>query len=197
VPRSERGARRGAAPRFPLLLRIGAWTRSAVADLSLRPTGRPIRQISPNGGANPSMETEAATVFGCVDTHTHTHYAAAVHQHGRLRGHREFPATDRGYHKLLAWMRRIRGQVVIVSSTHRPLPSCGSCASWRSRVISSPICSAAPAPRSASRTAASRHRARSARRPPFSSRRSRSAHSLRRIAWASSADRRAACLIAC
>src|SRR5215213_587247 len=40
VPRSERGARRGAAPRFPLLLRIGAWTRSAVADLSLRPTGR-------------------------------------------------------------------------------------------------------------------------------------------------------------
>jgi hypothetical protein len=121
LPRSERGARRGAAPRFPLLLRIGAWTRSAVADLSLRPTGRPIRQISPNGGANPSMETEAATVFGCVDTHTHTHYAAAVHQHGRLRGHREFPATDRGYHKLLAWMRRTRGQVVDVSSTHRPL----------------------------------------------------------------------------
>jgi hypothetical protein len=44
------------------------------------------------------METEAATVFGWVDTHTHTHYAAAVHQHGRLRGHREFPATDRGDH---------------------------------------------------------------------------------------------------
>jgi transposase len=40
------------------------------------------------------METEAATVFGCVDTHTHTHYAAAVHQHGGLRDHREFPATD-------------------------------------------------------------------------------------------------------
>jgi transposase len=51
------------------------------------------------------MTTEASTVVGGVDTHKHTHYAAAVDQHGRLLGHQEFPATDRGYHRLLAWMR--------------------------------------------------------------------------------------------
>ena len=51
------------------------------------------------------MTTEASTVVGGVDTHKHTHYAAALDQHGRLLGHQEFPATDRGYHKLLAWMR--------------------------------------------------------------------------------------------
>jgi transposase len=52
------------------------------------------------------MTTEATTVIGGVDTHKHTHYAAAVDQHGRLLGHQEFPATDRGYQRLLAWMRR-------------------------------------------------------------------------------------------
>jgi transposase len=45
------------------------------------------------------------TVIGGVDTHKHTHYAAAVDDHGRLLGHREFPANDRGYQQLLAWMR--------------------------------------------------------------------------------------------
>lgn len=45
-------------------------------------------------------------VIGGVDTHKHTHYAAAVDDHGRLLGHREFPATDRGYQDLLAWMSR-------------------------------------------------------------------------------------------
>jgi hypothetical protein len=81
---------------------MGAWTRSPVTDLSLRPAVRPVRQISPNGAANPSMTTEASTVIGGVDTHKHTHYAAAVDQHGRLLGHQEFPATDRGYHGWLA-----------------------------------------------------------------------------------------------
>ena len=58
------------------------------------------------------MTTEASTVtvIGGVDTHKHTHYAAAVDQHGRLLGHQEFPATDRGYQRLLAWMRR-HGQI--------------------------------------------------------------------------------------
>jgi transposase len=41
-----------------------------------------------------------------VSTPTSTpHYAAALDQHGRLLGHQEFPATDRGYQTLLAWMR--------------------------------------------------------------------------------------------
>ena len=52
------------------------------------------------------MTTEATTVIGGVDTHKHTHYAAAIDDQGRLLGHREFPATDRGYQALLAWMRR-------------------------------------------------------------------------------------------
>ena len=51
------------------------------------------------------MTTEAITVVGGVDTHKHTHYAAALDQHGRPLGHQEFPATDRGYQTLLAWMR--------------------------------------------------------------------------------------------
>jgi len=46
------------------------------------------------------------TVIGGVDTHKHTHYAAAIDDHGRLLGHREFPATDPGYQALLVWMRR-------------------------------------------------------------------------------------------
>jgi transposase len=45
------------------------------------------------------------TVIGGVDTHKHTHYAAAIDDQGRLLGHREFPATDDGYVTLLSWMR--------------------------------------------------------------------------------------------
>jgi transposase len=45
------------------------------------------------------------TVIGGVDTHKHTHYAAAVDDHGRFLGHHEFPATDAGYLDLLRWMR--------------------------------------------------------------------------------------------
>ncbi len=53
------------------------------------------------------MSTTAAdvTVIGGVDTHKHTHYAAAIDDQGRLLGHREFPATDPGYQALLVWMR--------------------------------------------------------------------------------------------
>jgi transposase len=45
------------------------------------------------------------TVIGGVDTHKHTHYAAAIDDHGRLLGHGEFPTTDRGYEQLLVWMQ--------------------------------------------------------------------------------------------
>lgn len=48
---------------------------------------------------------EPVTVIGGVDTHKLTHYAAAVDDHGRLLGDREFPATDRGYAALLDWLR--------------------------------------------------------------------------------------------
>lgn len=44
-------------------------------------------------------------VIGGVDTHKNTHYAAAIDNQGRLLGHREFPATDRGYQALLVWLR--------------------------------------------------------------------------------------------
>jgi len=50
------------------------------------------------------MTTPASAVIGGVDTHKHTHYAAAVDDQGRLLGHREFPATDGGYQALLSWM---------------------------------------------------------------------------------------------
>jgi hypothetical protein len=44
----------------------------------------------------------SVTVIGGVDTHKHTHYAAAIDAHGRLLGHQEFPATDGGYRALLS-----------------------------------------------------------------------------------------------
>ena len=65
------------------------------------------------------MTTDAAiapvtvAVIGGVDTHKHTHYAAAVDDRGRLLGHREFPANDDGYQDLLEWMRG-RGDVVAI-----------------------------------------------------------------------------------
>jgi transposase len=51
------------------------------------------------------MTTETVRVIGGIDTHKHTHYAAAVDDQGRLLGHQEFPANDRGYRDLLTWMR--------------------------------------------------------------------------------------------
>jgi len=44
------------------------------------------------------------TVIGGVDTHKHTHYAAAIDDQGRLLGHQEFPANDAGYASLLDWL---------------------------------------------------------------------------------------------
>lgn len=55
----------------------------------------------------------ARTVFGGVDTHADTHYAAILDEQGRLLGTAEFPATGAGYRALLAWMRRA-GQPVKV-----------------------------------------------------------------------------------
>ncbi len=59
-----------------------------------------------------SLEPAPAVVavIGGVDTHKHTHYAAAVDDQGRLLGHREFPASDAGYRHLLGWLRG-HGQV--------------------------------------------------------------------------------------
>jgi transposase len=47
---------------------------------------------------------EPAFVIGGVDTHKHTHYAAAIDDQGRLLSHQEFPANDHGYRALLAWL---------------------------------------------------------------------------------------------
>ena len=64
------------------------------------------------------MTTDAATVIGGVDTHKHTHYAAAIDDTGWLVGHRQFPATDRGYLSLLSWLRgHGRIQAIGVEST--------------------------------------------------------------------------------
>jgi transposase len=52
------------------------------------------------------MANVQANVIGGVDTHKHTHYAAAIDDQGRLLGHEEFPANASGYRSLLAWMRR-------------------------------------------------------------------------------------------
>src|SRR3954462_4019890 len=56
------------------------------------------------------MTTSQLTVIGGVDTHKHTHYAAVIDDNGRLLDHHEFPANDRGYVALLAWMRA-HGQI--------------------------------------------------------------------------------------
>jgi transposase len=61
----------------------------------------------------PAIAPATVTVIGGVDTHKHTHYAAAVDDQGRLLGHREFPANDHGYQDLLEWMRG-HGDVVAI-----------------------------------------------------------------------------------
>jgi transposase len=55
------------------------------------------------------MATSAndVTVIGGVDTHKHTHHAAALDEHGRLLGSQEFAANEHGYAELLEWMRGI------------------------------------------------------------------------------------------
>jgi transposase len=63
--------------------------------------------------STPIGSPETPTVIGGVDTHKHTHYAAVVDDQGRLLGHHEFPATDRGYQALLAWMQQ-QGDIVAI-----------------------------------------------------------------------------------
>lgn len=41
--------------------------------------------------------------IGGVDTHKATHYAALIDSRGHLLDHRQFPATERGYHDMLDW----------------------------------------------------------------------------------------------
>src|SRR5581483_2710077 len=53
------------------------------------------------------MTNLRGAVIGGVDTHKHTHYAAAIDDIGRLLGHREFPANDPGYRELLEWFRSL------------------------------------------------------------------------------------------
>ena len=49
----------------------------------------------------PETTTMSSIVIGGA------HYAAGVDDQGRLLGHREFPANDRGYQALLAWLRSL------------------------------------------------------------------------------------------
>jgi transposase len=43
-------------------------------------------------------------VYGGVDTHTDTHHAAALDQHGQVLGDAQFPATPDGCTQLLGWL---------------------------------------------------------------------------------------------
>jgi transposase len=59
------------------------------------------------------MTNSTGRVIGGVDTHKHTHYAAAIDDQGRLIGHHEFRATAPGYRALLAWLRS-HGEIVAI-----------------------------------------------------------------------------------
>ena len=50
------------------------------------------------------MAHDHTEVFGGVDTHKHTHVAAAVDTAGRLLGAESFPADAAGYSTLLTWL---------------------------------------------------------------------------------------------
>ncbi len=50
------------------------------------------------------MTTESIGVTGGIDTHSATHYAAALDDVGRLLGTREFQADPTGYRQLLDWL---------------------------------------------------------------------------------------------
>jgi transposase len=51
------------------------------------------------------MAGSTVVVIGGVDTHGHTHQAAAIDSAGRILGDAEFEASLRGYRELLAWLR--------------------------------------------------------------------------------------------
>lgn len=51
------------------------------------------------------MAGSTVVVIGGVDTHGHTHQAAAIDSAGRILGSAEFEACAQGYRELLAWLR--------------------------------------------------------------------------------------------
>ena len=59
------------------------------------------------------MAAKKRSVTGGVDTHKHTHHAAALDATGRLLGDAQFPTTTDGYVALLAWLRSF-GTVIAV-----------------------------------------------------------------------------------
>jgi transposase len=59
------------------------------------------------------MANGPSDVIGGVDTHKHTHYAAVIDDNGRLLGHNEFLANERGYAALRSWLRA-HGEVVVI-----------------------------------------------------------------------------------
>jgi transposase len=65
-------------------------------------------------------QPEPGHVVGGVDTHKHTHVAAALDHIGRVLAVEAFPATRAGYGDLLAWLRR-HGELVAVG-----VEGCGS-----------------------------------------------------------------------
>ena len=55
--------------------------------------------------ATSTAQRESRQVIGGVDTHGHTHHAAAINAAtGKLLGDQEFPATTKGYRQLLTWL---------------------------------------------------------------------------------------------
>jgi len=51
------------------------------------------------------MAGSTVAVIGGVDTHGHTHQAAAIDSAGRILGGAELVACAQGYRELLAWLR--------------------------------------------------------------------------------------------
>ena len=56
------------------------------------------------------MARRTRLIIGGVDTHTATHHAAVIDEHGRLLDDAQFPASPAGYAQLTKWMRR-KGQL--------------------------------------------------------------------------------------
>jgi transposase len=48
-----------------------------------------------------------------VDTHKHWHVAVALSAVGQLLGEISVPATEAGYHRLVAWLAGLDGEVVV------------------------------------------------------------------------------------
>jgi transposase len=69
-------------------------------------------------------------VLGGVDTHKDVHVAAVIDDVGRILATAEFPATRRGYRRLLAWLRG-SGELVVVG-----VEGCGSWGAGLARYLS-------------------------------------------------------------